>query len=63
MIHMLPCLFLQVDEDIRIVKEVLGMVTNEKAEVEKKVAAQVKEIFAPVLDKTWPTGRQNNRTP
>lgn len=53
----------EVDEDIRIVKEVLGMVTNEKAEAEKKVAAQVKEIFAPVLDKTWPTGRQNNRTP
>lgn len=40
----------------------MGIVPNDKEKIEKDVAEKVREIFAPVMDKTWPTGRQNNRT-
>ena len=56
-------MYAKVDEDISIVLQVLGHQHNDKADLEKRVANEVYQLFESVKDKTWSTGRQNNRTP
>ena len=48
--------------DVRTVLEALGLAESKQADAEAKALAEVKEILAPHMDVTWPTGNPNNRT-
>lgn len=52
----------QVEEDLRVVREAWGLVDDKLAETDAAVGAEIQQLFQPIKDKTWPTGRQNNRT-
>eukprot|EP00208_Stichococcus_sp_RCC1054_P002897 CAMPEP_0206140554 /NCGR_PEP_ID=MMETSP1473-20131121/9751_1 /ASSEMBLY_ACC=CAM_ASM_001109 /TAXON_ID=1461547 /ORGANISM="Stichococcus sp, Strain RCC1054" /LENGTH=330 /DNA_ID=CAMNT_0053534731 /DNA_START=120 /DNA_END=1112 /DNA_ORIENTATION=+ len=52
----------EVEEDLKIVREAWGLIPDEKADTDNAVWDEIKQVFEPVKDKTWPTGRQNNRT-
>ena len=54
--------WLQVEEDLKIVREAWGLVPDDLAEVDAAVGADIKQLFEPIKNQTWPTGRQNNRT-
>lgn len=43
-------------------REAWGLIPDEKADTDNAVWDEIKQVFEPVKDKTWPTGRQNNRT-
>ena len=51
------------EEDLKVVREALGLAPEPEAETEAGALKEVQAIFAPVMDQTWPTGRQDNRTP
>jgi hypothetical protein len=52
-----------VEDDLRVARQVLGLIPDETADAEAAVAKEVQQIFEPVKDQTWKTGRQDNRTP
>lgn len=51
------------EEDLKVVRQTLGLIPDETADAEAAVLKEVQEIFEPVKDQTWKTGRDNNRTP
>jgi hypothetical protein len=56
-------ILLQVEEDLKVVRQTLGLIPDETADAEAAVLEEVRQIFEPVKDQTWKTGRDNNRTP
>lgn len=46
-----------------MVRQTLGLIPDESADADKAVLKEVLQLFEPVKDQTWKTGRDNNRTP
>lgn len=53
----------EVEEDLKVVRQTLGLIPDESADTEAAVLKEVLQLFEPVKDQTWKTGRDNNRTP
>ena len=53
----------EVAHDVKVVKQALGLEPCPDQELEQQVTKEVEALFEPILNQTWKTGRQNNRTP
>ena len=51
----------EVDTDVQITLEALGVVPSKSAALDAEVLPEVKDIFKPVMNTTWKTGLQDNR--
>lgn len=51
----------EVETDVQIVLEALGIVPSKTAALEAEVLPEVQNIMKPVLNTTWKTGLQDNR--
>ncbi|KAL0040809.1 hypothetical protein WJX79_006107 [Trebouxia sp. C0005] len=51
----------EVETDVQIVLEALGIVPSKTAALEAEVLPEVQNIMKPVMNTTWKTGLQNNR--
>lgn len=52
----------QVNTDVQIVLEALGLVDSKDAEKEGAALKEVNEILKPHMGATWVTGNPNNKT-
>jgi len=52
----------EVEEDLQVVREALGLVTSTNEAAENTALEEVQGLFAPLQGQTWHTGRHNNRT-
>lgn len=52
----------EVDTDLRVVREALGLQKGVNDNGDKKALQEIQAVFEPVKDQTWHTGRHNNRT-
>ena len=53
----------EVETDIGITLEALGLKPTKETALEEAVLRDVQGILKPVMNTTWKTGRQDNRTP
>lgn len=53
---------LQVQTDVQIVLEGLGLVACKGADAEAAAMKEVTQVLQPHMGVTWPTGNPNNRT-
>lgn len=53
----------EVETDLQVVREALGLVPCATADLEMEVYKGVQQILEPAMNLTWKTGRDNNRTP
>ena len=53
----------EVAHDVHVVRQALGLEDNPNARVEDEATQEIEALFKPVLNQTWKTGRDNNRTP
>ena len=53
----------EVAHDVRVVKQALGLEPCPDAQIEDEATKQIEGLFKPILNQTWKTGRDNNRTP
>ena len=53
----------EVETDIGITLEALGLKPSKETALEEAVLRDVQGILKPVMNTTWTTGRQDNRTP
>lgn len=51
----------EVQADVKIALEALGLVDCERDSVEQQVLQEVKKILEPVMNTTWPVGKTDNR--
>ena len=52
----------EVEEDLQVVREALGLVPAPNEAQEQAALKEIKALFEPIKDQTWHTGRHNNRT-
>ena len=52
----------EVEEDLQVVREALGLVTSPNEAQEQAALKEIQALFEPIKDQTWHTGRHNNRT-
>jgi hypothetical protein len=53
---------MQVNTDVQIVLEALGLADSKDAQKEEEALKDVHEILKPHMGATWVTGKPNNRT-
>lgn len=53
---------MQVNTDVQIVLEALGLADSKDAQKEEAALKDVNEILQPHMGATWVTGNPNNRT-
>ena len=53
---------MQVNTDVQIVLEALGLADSKDVQKEEAALTDVKEILKPHMGATWVTGNPNNRT-
>lgn len=51
----------EVQTDVQVALEALGVVPSKTAELEAEVLKEVKDILKPVMNTTWKVGLQDNR--
>ena len=52
----------EVEDDLQMVREALGLVPSKNEEAENAAMSEVQALFKPLQGQTWHTGRHNNRT-
>lgn len=52
----------EVEEDLKVVKEALGLIPCADEDAESAALGEVQALFEPLQGQTWHTGRHNNRT-
>ena len=50
-------------KDCQVVREALGLLPCSSEGAEQEALDEVQKVLKPVMNQTWLTGRQNNRTP
>ena len=53
----------EVAHDVRVVRQALGLDDSPNASAEDEAAKEIEALFKPIMNLTWKTGRENNRTP
>ena len=53
----------EVAHDVKVVRQALGLDESLNASAEDEATQEIEALFKPILNQTWKTGRDNNRTP
>jgi len=53
----------EVAHDVKVVRQALGLDESPNASAEDEATQEIEALFKPILNQTWKTGRDNNRTP